>query len=133
MPITAPATPSERPGLVTAIAVMTLVSGILNILWSGILALGLLATLVGLLCIPLAIYPLVLGILEIIYAARLLSSHPPAVRPARYLAIMQICDILLGNIISLLVGILSLVFYSDSAVKSYFGESTSAPAQAPPS
>lgn len=119
---------TERPGMVTALAVMTLISGILNILWSGILGLGLIASLVGLLCSPVALYGLVLGILEIVYAARLLSTRPPAVKPARYLAIMQICDVFLGNILALVVGILALVFYNDPAVKGYFGEAQAATA-----
>lgn len=115
----------KRPGLVTAITVMTLVNGILNILFTGILALVLIPTLIGWFCLPLALYPLVLGILEVVYAARLLSSAPPAVKPATYLSVMEICAILVLNVVSLVVGILTIVFYGDPSVKAYFRQPTS--------
>lgn len=109
-----------KPGEVTAIAIMTLISGILNIT----LGLGLIVTftlgIVTIICIPLALYPIILGILEIIYAAKLLPNPPKPVEPAQYLAIMQIIDIVFGNVISLAAGILALVFYSDQKVKAYF-------------
>jgi hypothetical protein len=101
---------------------MTLISGILNIVWSGVLGVGLLVSIVGLLCSPFALYGFVLGILEIVYAARLLTGRPPAVKPARYLAVMQICDIIIGNVLAFVVGILALVFYGQPAVQEYFGE-----------
>ena len=109
-----------KPGEVTAIAIVTLISGILNI----VLGFGLIVTftlgIVTIICIPFALYPIILGILEIIYAARLLPDPPKPVEPAQYLAIMQIIDIVFGNVISLAAGILALVFYSDQKVKDYF-------------
>ena len=107
----------HKPGKVQAIAILALVNGILNIFWGLGVAGGLLWTLV---CWPIGAYPIVLGILEIVYAARLLSGNPGPLQPARYLAIMQICAVLFGNVISLVVGILTLVFYDDPEVKSYF-------------
>jgi hypothetical protein len=114
----------HKPGKVQAIAIMTLVSGILNILWGLGVAGGLLWTVV---CWPIGAYPIVLGILEIVYAAKLLSSAPGAVQPARHLAIMEICDVLLGNVPSLVVGILVLVFYDDPEVKAYFASLAAQP------
>lgn len=115
-------TATTKPGEVTAIAIVTLISGILNIT----LGLGLIVTftlgIVTIICIPFALYPIILGILEIIYAARLLPNPPKPVEPAQYLAIMQIIDIVFGNVISLAAGILALVFYSDQKVKDYFAE-----------
>lgn len=109
-----------KPGEVTAIAIITLISGILNIS----LGFGLIVTftlgIVTIICIPLALYPIILGILEIIYAAKILPDPPKPVEPAQYLAIMQIVGILFGNVISLAAGILALVFYSDQKVKAYF-------------
>ena len=113
---------NPKPGTVTAIGVMTLVNGILNILWT----LGLTVTVVlgsfgiGLLCVPVTILPLVLGIFEIIYAARLLSNPPGPTQPSQAIAIMEICCILVGNVFSLVVGILALVFYNQPEVQSYF-------------
>jgi hypothetical protein len=41
-------------------------------------------------------------------------------KPAQYLAIMQIVNIVCGGVISLVTGILSLVFYNDPQVRAYF-------------
>jgi hypothetical protein len=114
--------PNQKPGMITAIAIMTLINGILNILWSIGLACAFISTLVGIICVPFAAYPIVLGILEIIYAAKLISNPPKPIQPAKWLAIMEICDVILGNIISLVVGIIALVFYNDPAVQSYFAD-----------
>jgi hypothetical protein len=119
IPPVAPAAPasSARPGQVQAIAIITLVNGIISILWG----LGATAALLGtLICWPLGAYPIVTGIFEIIYAAKLLNSNPYGVKPANYVAIMEICEILFGNPFALVGGILSLVFYNDPAVKAYF-------------
>jgi hypothetical protein len=108
--------------MVSAIAVMTLVNGILNILWGlGLTAAVVLGTLgIGLLCAPLTILPSLLGVFEVIYAARLLQVPPRPQQPSQLLAILEICMILSGNVISLIVGILALVFYADPAVRAYF-------------
>ena len=119
----------QKPGMVTAIAIMTLVNGILNILWGLGIAVSLLLSLIGIFCLPIAAYPVVLGILEILYAVKLLSNPPRPVQPAMYLAVMEICDILLLDFISVVVGILALVFYNDPAVQVYFAR-INAPAQA---
>jgi len=65
--------------------------------------------------------------LEIIYASRLLADPVKVNRPAQYLAIMQICNIALGDPISLVIGILSLVFYNDPVVKDYFNRLAGGP------
>lgn len=113
----------ERPGLVTAIAIMTLVNGILNILYALSVTFGIvLGTLgIGLLCAPLTILPGVLGIFEIIYATQLLTFPARPVKPNQTLAIFEIAAIAAGNAISLVVGILALVFYNDPSVRGYFG------------
>ncbi len=118
---------SSKPGKVTTLAVLTLVSGIVNILWSlgvvvVVLSVGIATFGLGCLLLPLAVYPLVLGILEILYAMKLLPDAPQPTKPAKWLAIMQICDIVTGNVISLVIGIVSLVFYSDPEVEDYFNE-----------
>jgi hypothetical protein len=109
----------HKPAKVQAIAIMTLINGILNIFCGlGAMA-GLLWTVV---CWPIGAFPIVLGILEIVYASKLLTNAPTPVQPARHLAIMEICTILFGNAVSLVVGILALVFYDDLEVKAFFAD-----------
>ena len=120
--------PSGRPSRLNAIAALTLASGILNLLWSAVaflsvIILGFGTFLVGCICLPLGVYPLVLGVLEIVYALRLLRDPvSPSLRPAYYIAVMEIIDTLFGNVAALIVGVLSLILYNDRAVRHYFGD-----------
>ena len=126
--------PPPKPGKVQAIAIMCLVDGILNILYGIGLTLGLVLGMVTICCVPLGIYPIVLGILEIIHATKLLPTPMRVNRPAQWLAVMQIVNVVSGDIISLVVGILSLVFFSDPEVTAYYatGEAPEAPPAGPP-
>jgi len=110
----------QRPPLLNAIGVMTLLSGIVNIVW-GVVAL---TNFIGLLCAPVTILPVVLGGFEIAYAGRVLLKPLRPVRPARVLAVFELLCLLFGNVFSSMVSILSLVFYHDTAVREYFAEST---------
>jgi len=129
------ATYRESPGLVKTIAVMTLINGIINIFW-GLIATVTVAASIFLICLaPFAILPTILGIFEIIYAAKLLTEPPQPVRPSQTIAILEILCVLTGNVFSMIVGILSLVFYNDPQVKGYFarlnGMLVPVPPQAP--
>ena len=112
----------DSPGLVKTIAVMTLVNGIVNILWGlGVTAGVVLGTFfIGLICAPITILPTILGIFEMIYALKLLANPPQPVQPSTSIAILEILCVLAGNVFSMIVGILSLVFYNDPQVKEYF-------------
>ncbi len=110
----------QKPNLLTTIAVMTLVSGITNLFWGFIASAAVLGTIVGIVCLPLTILPTILGIFEIIYAAKLLSTQPQPVQPSPSIAIFQILTFMYGNIFSMVVGILNLIFFNDQAVKEYF-------------
>jgi hypothetical protein len=112
----------QKPTLVNVIAWMTLASGIVNLFWGLGVSLTVLVSTIGfgLICLPITILPTILGIFEIIYAAKLLSNPPQAVRPSTSLAILEIVCILAGNIFSVVVGILALVFYNDLTVRDYF-------------
>ncbi len=126
----------QKPTLVTAIAVMTLLSGIVNIFWGLIASMTVLATIVGVVCTPLTALPTILGIFEIIYAAKLLGDPAQPVRPSTTIAAFEIACILAGNAFSLIVGILALVFYNDLMVKAWFeeingGQAPAAPAMLP--
>ena len=117
-----------KPGKVQAIAIMTLIDGILSILIGIGWGLGILGTVVGtfgvgffvLLCCPVPIYAVVLGILEILFAANLLPEPPKVQEFAKYVAIMQIVNIISGDILSPVTGILALVFANDPEVVGYF-------------
>ncbi len=112
--------PNQKPGLFTAIAVMTLVSGIVNLFWGFVASLTALSTFVGVICIPITIMPTVLGIFEVIYAAKLLSAQPEPLKPAQTIAAFEVASFIYGNVFSMVVGILALVFYNDLVVKDYF-------------
>ena len=110
----------QKPTLVQVIAWTTLASGIVNLIW-GVAASGTaLATIVGIVCIPITILPTLLGAFELIYAAKLFSNPPQAFKPSTSLAILEIACVLAGNVFSMAVGILSLIFYNDTEVKDYF-------------
>ena len=110
----------EKPTLVNVIAWTTLASGIVNILW-GLGASGTaLASVIGIFCIPITILPTILGVFEILYAAKLLSNPAQPVRPSTNIAVFEIACVLMGNIFAMVVGILSLVFYNDQIVRDYF-------------
>lgn len=110
----------QKPGLITAIALMTLVSGIINLFWGFVASATALSTIVGVICLPITILPTILGIFEIIYAAKLLSAQPQPVQPSTSIAIFEILTFLLGNVFSMVAGILALIFYNDLTVKDYF-------------
>ena len=110
----------QKPTLVNVIAWTTLASGVVNIIW-GLAASGTaFATVIGIICTPITILPTVLGIFEILYAAKLLGNPPQVVKPSTNIAILEIVCVLAGNIFAMVVGILSLVFYNDQIVKDYF-------------
>jgi hypothetical protein len=59
-------------------------------------------------------------VFEVIYGARLLQVPPRPTQPSQILAVFEIAMILSGNVVSLVVGILALVFYGDPRVRAYF-------------
>lgn len=111
---------NQKPGLLTAIIWMTLASGITNLFWGFVASATALGTIIGVICLPITILPTILGVFEIIYAAKLLSAQPEPTKPSQTIAIFQILMILYGNVFSVVVGILALIFYNDQNVKDYF-------------
>jgi hypothetical protein len=114
---------ADKPGKISAIILLTLMSGVFNIfaslagtaaLVTGTLGLGLLC------CAPFAILPFVLGVFEVLHAFNLMASPPGPVQPNRTLSILEILTIFYGNVFSVIVGIVTLVFYSEPEVKNYF-------------
>jgi len=125
---------TQKPTLVHVIAWMTLASGVTNLFWGFAASGTALATIVGVVCLPLTILPTILGVFELIYAAKLFSNPPQSVKPSTNIAVFEIACFLAGNVFSMVVGILSLVFYNDNVVKEYFARliGTLAPVTATP-
>lgn len=111
---------TQKPTLFQVIAWMTLVSGVVNLFWGFAASGTALATIVGVICTPLTILPAILGVFELIYAAKLFSEPPQIVQPSTNIAVFEIASVLAGNVFSMAVGILALVFYNDKVVKDYF-------------
>ena len=110
----------EKPTFVNVIAWMTLASGVVNLFWGLGLSLTGLLSIVGIICIPFMLLPTILGVFEIIYAAKLMSNPPQITQPSTTIAILEIVSALVGNFFSVVVGILALVFYNDVTVRDYF-------------
>lgn len=111
---------NDSPGLVKTIAVLTLVNGITNIFWGLFITAVVVPTIVFTCLAVFTILPTILGVFEIIYALKLLNKPPQPVQPSTTIAILEILCVLTGNVFSMIVGILSLVFYNDPQVKEYF-------------
>lgn len=103
----------EHPSEVIAIAIMAIVDAVI----SGLGGLVWMVTICG---IPLGIYAIVVAVMAGMYAYKLLSRPLQPVQPNKTLAIMQIVNIITGNIFSLAFGIISLVLYDQPKVRAYF-------------
>jgi hypothetical protein len=110
----------NKPEMVGVIGIIMIVSGVLNILaglgWTLIIVIGTLG--IGLLCAPLTIIPIGIGIYEIIQGANVLGDRP--VKNVTLVGILEIVSVLWVNILSVIGGILVLVFFNDEEVKAYF-------------
>jgi hypothetical protein len=111
---------TQRPGMVSAIAVLTLISGIVNIMAGLCISASLTATIILICLVPFGVLPIILGVFEILYAVKLLSNLPQPVQPNKTIAILEIVCFLFGNVTSGIIGVLALAFYSDLNVKAYF-------------
>lgn len=110
--------PPRKPGKLTAIAVLMLISGILNCFWSLLLLIYAIPTI----CFSLIPLPLVLvsGIMEIIHASKLLKEPIAVYKPAPGIAVLEICCVITCNMYALVAGILNLIFWGDPQVKQYY-------------
>ncbi|MBL9140506.1 MAG: hypothetical protein JNK53_01450 [Phycisphaerae bacterium] len=116
-----PALSSEWPP--SNLQVVLLIGGILNIitgagsvLWTG--AVGIASFGIGWCCCPIALIPLVIGILEVVD-----YTSARRMQPARYLdrtqiwGIINIVMVLFGNVPAMVCGILQLVWLGDARRK----------------
>ena len=120
-PMTSPG--QSKPAKVSNLAVMSLIAG----LWAVLLAISAGASLgamsCGLFCLwPGIYYCLVVGILAITKGAALMgpkaASHPPPVG----VAIMLIINIINLDVVSLVLGIIMLMWCNDEEVKAYLAK-----------
>jgi hypothetical protein len=111
-----------KPSKVNTLAILTLISGITNIIAGLVITVVVVVSTVGigLLCIPLTLAPSVLGIFEIIYATKLMATPPRPVKNPMVIPILEICAILYGNVLSVVAGILGLVFGNEPEVQEFF-------------
>ncbi len=114
---------NAKPGNVQLIGIFMIVSGALNIVaalaWiPGLLTFAAATFGIGLLCLPVVILPIGLGIFEIITGANVVNAKP--VKNIQLVAGLEIASILWGNVLSMVAGILNLVFYNDPETNAYF-------------
>lgn len=110
---------ASKPGKVQAIEIILLVSGILNIIGGLSASFAFLVSIVGIICVPITLLPLILGVFEVLYASKLMSGKPLPAQNIKTIAILEIATILYGNVPGLVAGILNLVFLDDAPVKAY--------------
>ena len=103
----------EKPSQLQTLGILTLISGILNCI------IGVLFVFTVVWILPAA-YSIVLGILEILYATKLMATPVRVDKIAKHIAIMQIVNIINGALLAVVTGILALVWTNDPKVKEYF-------------
>jgi hypothetical protein len=69
---------------------------------------------------PPAVYSLVLGVMAIVRASRLLGRFGHLQPSPKVIAVMQIVNIINGDVPNLVMGIVSLSFLKDPGVRRYF-------------
>ena len=111
----------ERPGKFQAVAVMTLMGGIVSLLWTLLVAWAGLTSLIFVCCfIPSGLYSFIAGILITVQGARLLGQNagPFLPRTASAATLLIVC-ILALNPICLVLGIINHWLLNDPAVREY--------------
>ncbi len=107
---------SQKPGNVTAVGIMFLIGGI----QACMIALGWAVGSAGICCLwPGTYYELVAGIMCIIRGANLLSERPRGPAPSGT-AILQIICIINGDILNLILGIVSMSMLNNPEIQRYF-------------
>ena len=110
---------ARRPGMVTAIAGMTLAGGLIALGWP--LLMGFATSGIYLCCLfPCLLYSLISGILVTIQGVKLLGRNADAALPRTGTsATLQIFGVFACNPVSLILGILTHVFLHNDAVIDY--------------
>ena len=113
--------PARKPGLVTAIAVLTLAGGLAALVWTIPVALIGISTSFFVCCfIPSGLYTLISGILITVQGVYLLGKNAAAHLPRTSTsATLQICGVFAFNPICLILGILTHVLLRNDEVVAY--------------
>lgn len=110
----------SKPGSIQLIAVIYLIDGFLNIGWGFTIIFGLFSSVIGFLCFPIGFYPIAIGIIEFVYAIKLLGD-PVRLSKAPYLvSVLQLTTVIVLDPIGLILGAISLLLYNSKKVKAYF-------------
>jgi hypothetical protein len=113
--------PAEKPGKVQAIAIMTLVGGILATINALILLASFGLATMGVCCLwPGPYYGLVVGIMAIVKGTQLMGEESHRMAPPRGIAIMQIINIINLDVPNCVMGILTLIFLNEPETAKYF-------------
>ena len=121
----APAGQPIKPGKLQAVAIMTLVGGIIGVFvglgYGCYFSLLTLATFgFGAVLMILPLYALIFGIMAITKGSQMLGPNSlPAFKSAKSVAIMQIINIICCDVLNLIMGIINLVFLNDPEVRDY--------------
>jgi hypothetical protein len=110
-----------RPAKVEALGYMMLGGGILALLMGA--GLATFTRHVHVFCChfwPGSLYAIILGIMAIIKASQILGHEGYRQAPPSAVAVMQIINILNGDVANCVLGILGLVFLKDPEVRRYF-------------
>ena len=110
-----------RPGKFQAVAVITLVGGIVSLLWTLIVTWAGLASLFFVCCfIPSGLYSFIAGILITVQGIRLLGQNAGAILPrTASSATLLIMCILALNPICLVLGVINHLLLNDPSVREY--------------
>ena len=100
------------------LGIFMIVSGALNILTGAGWVLALIVTLVGILCLPVALIPIGIGVWELVVGINIVNGKP--VKNVQVIGGFEIASILWANVLSMVAGILVLVFYNDPETRAYF-------------
>lgn len=117
---------SKPPGIVTAMGIIVLVGGaldiVVNLFWAlYCLMIGVATFGLGLLCCVVPIVGLVSGTLNLIHGIKMVQN--PALPPSQPLAIAQICSIIWCSALTMVGGILILVFSKNPEVVAWYNRS----------
>ena len=108
--------PDFKPGKVQGLGIMMLIGGIFAILLS--LSIG--GATFGWCCLwPGTYYSLILGIMAIVRGSSILGSSAHLQTPPTGIAIMQIINIINGDVVNLTLGIIAMVFCNDEEVQEF--------------
>lgn len=114
----------QRPGKVNAMGIITIISGFINISvglgYSAAVVFG--TFFIGIVCLPVTLIPVVLGVFEVIYGITILNNKK--VTNTTLIGGFEIGSILWGNVLSAIIGVVVLVLNGDTEVEDYFSSQT---------